>query len=351
MYMRVILPVSLLTISLWGLLAAGPLWAAVTAAQVSPPQANVAVNRAARVAVRWTLTTDAGPFVRSGQAVLEDATGNVYMTMPRLLSAAAPNAGPVPPAGTPASETVRIPETLGIPASALARALNNGVSRLFYRRDFEDGTGASLRVALVVHLTGAGAAGFAVNYVDLRFDDTSVRRLVKPEARLRARATIRFTGSGQLRAVWEVADPASASGTPVFRPLRVVRHPLFGGQAARLDSPPLPTARSGLHLLRLRLIEPVMPEDPLVVQYYVSREDDHGLVPIEVLAPPKADHLGLGSAFRWRAVPGAAVYRLEFQAAGEQGTGVRPVAVLQPPTICFLLIYSFRISSFQIFIF
>jgi len=329
MVMRTLLSAWLLAAALAAMFGPSPAPAAVTAGQVAPAQANVALNRAARIAVRWTLTTDAGPFVRSTRAVLEDAAGNVYLTVPGTLSAPAPNAGPQPPAGTPASETVRIPETLAIPASALARAFNAGVSRLFYRRDFEDGTGLGRPVSLTLHLTGAGAAGFSVNYVGLRFDDQTVRRLVSPAARLRAQATIRFTGSGQLRAVWEVADPASASGTPVFRPLRVVRRPLFGGQAAIIESPPLPTDRSGLHLVRLRLIEPAVPEEPVVLQYYVSAEGGRGLAPIEVLAPASDTLLSAGTQFRWRPLAGVAAYRLEFHPEGEAATVARAVAGME----------------------
>jgi hypothetical protein len=238
--------------------------ALVSAPQVSPAQVNVAINRSARIQVRWTLNADTGPQVSSPQGVLEDATGRRYLTVPRLLSAGIASA--LSPAGALQAQTVRFAEGVSIPAAVLAEAIAGGVNRLFYRRTFTDGSGSSLTISLPVNITGAGAAGFAVNYIGLRFDDDSVRRLAAPRSPLRARAVIRFSGTGQLRAVWEVADPSSASGSPVFRPLRVVRRPLFGGRAVTVESPPLPTDRKGLHLVRLRVLEPAFSEAPVALE-------------------------------------------------------------------------------------
>ncbi len=306
-----------------------PLLAQVTAAQVAPAQRNVAMTRNVSFNLRWSVTTDAGPFVSSQQATLEDASGNVYLTVPRQLSVNA--SVPLDTTGAPIPLTVALPERMTIPAAALARAVEAGVNRLFYRRVFVDGSMVStapIAASVVLDITGSGAAGFALNYVGLRFDDGSVRRMVHPDASLRVRATLRFTGNGPLRAVWELADPSSSAGTPVFRPLRVVRKPLFGGQAVYLDSPPLPTRSEGLYRVRLRVIEPALSQTPGALQYFVSEGTGRELAAVELLTPADAQTLNADTTFQWRAVTGATAYRLEFYPYGETGSGL-PLAGME----------------------
>ncbi len=311
---------------------AGLLWlaggglarAALFSPQVFPPQTNVALKRSARLGIVWQLTTDAGPRIDSPQGVLEDSAGNLYLTVTQPLSASAAAAGQPLPGGGVSRQTVRLRERLVLPAAVLARAERNGVTRLLYRRQFSDGGGGTATLNLLLNITGAGAAAFGINYLGMRFDDDSVRRLVAPGATLRARAQVRFTGSGELQGVWEVADPSSASGTPVFRPLRVVRRALFGGQAATLASPPLPTGRSGLYRLRLRLTDPALAEAP-ELQYYVSRDTGRDARPIELLAPAPRARFTAATRFRWRPLAGARAYQLEIHAAAPRTAG-RPLA-------------------------
>ena len=293
-----------------------PIQAALFAPQVFPAQSNVAADRAARIHATWQLTTDTGPTVISTVGVLEDASGNVYHTRMRSLSVSAPKAGMPLPGGNLSQQTVRLRESFTVPAAALARALQNGTTRLFYRRVFSDGSGATATILLPVNITGAGAAGFAVNYIGLRFDDDNVRRLVEPGATLRARAEVRFSGNGQLQGIWEIADPSSTHGTPIFWPLRQVRQALFGGRAERIESPPLPTGRSGLYLLRLRVTEPATEEIP-VLHYYVSRDAEPALQPVRLLAPPPGTRATAKTLFRWRPLVGTHAYRVEIHAISD----------------------------------
>ncbi len=303
----------------WLVLAAcRPALALLSEPLVSPPRSAVALNRAARLTVRWQMVTDAGPEVRSMAGELRDAAGNLLYRVERVLSRPAPDAGIPLPDGSSSRQTVRLNESLGIPAGVLARALNQGSTRLFYVRAFADAN-STLSSQLVLDITGAGGAGFSIGYLGLRFDDDSVRRLVQPDSPLRARARVRFAGSGQLQGVWEIADPASASGTPVYRPLRLVRKPLFGGEAVEFDSPPLPTARAGPYRLRLRVTAPALDDVP-VLQYYVSPATGRGAQPVELLGPAPGARLGPETRFGWRPVPGARAYRLEIHApAGSTG--------------------------------
>ena len=287
-----------------------PALALLSNPQVLPAQANVALNRSARVSVNWRLSTDAGPVVQSSGGVLDDGS-NTLLTIDRPLSVPANRAGTNPATGLAVTQTVTLRETLTLPAAVLSRAFSQGTTRLFYTRQFSDSNG-TLGITLVLNITGAGAAGFNINYLGLRFGDGTLRRLVEPGDTLQARATLRFSGAGQLQGVWEIADPSSASGTPVFRTLRVLRQPLFGGQSATVDSPSLPTDRAGLYRLRLRVTQPRLSRDVPVLQYYVRGESDPVVQRIELREPGEDVLLRTGTAFRWRPVTGASAYRLEI---------------------------------------
>ena len=75
----------------------------------------------------------------------------------------------------------------------------------------------------------------------LSFDNGSSVRILPRNNAIHAQAELGYNGTGLLQAVWEVADPASTSGTPVYRPLLQVREYLTLGDAKTLKSPPLPT--------------------------------------------------------------------------------------------------------------
>ena len=307
------LPILCLFLAALGL--STPARALLSNPQVQPAQANLAIQRSARITVNWRLTTDAGPSVQSAAGVLEDGGGAVYLTVGRPLSAPAPRAGIDPLTGAARSQAVTLRETLVIPAATVMRAFESGVRQLFYRRNFSDANG-TLTSVLVLNITGAGAAGFQLGYLALRFDDDSVRRLVDRDARLQARARLGFSGSGQLRAVWEIAGPSSASGEPVFRTLRLVRRALFGGQEASLDSPPLPTGRAGLYRLRLRVLEPRLDAERVPeLQYYVRGEVVAAPQRIVLRAPADGATLAADTRFEWTPLAGASAYRLELRAA------------------------------------
>ncbi len=305
--------------------------AQITAVQVTPAQGNIALNRNASFRLVWSVTTDAGPVVSSQQGVLADASGNVYLSVPQALLVNASVSLDV--TGNPIPLSVQLPETLSIPAAVVARAAQAGVSRLYYRRSFADGSiasGAPPTAAIALDITGAGGAPFAVNYIGLRFDDGSLRRVLAVGEELRARATIRFTGTGRLRGVWEIADPASSAGAPVYRPLRVVQQPLFGGRAASLDSPPLPSQQPGLYRLRLRVIEPADSGDTVSLQYFVAAASSPPLAPVEVIAPQANAVLRDDTVFRWQPVSGAVAYRLEFHQRNSDGkAGDAPLAGME----------------------
>ena len=294
-------------------LASPPAMALLSGGETSPAAAKAAVYRPASLRVQWRMSSTAGPLVSSDRGVLTDAAGTVYWTREYRLQGQASGASSSRPVA------VTLLEQVTVPASALSRAQAAGALTLYYQRDFVDGDARVLQLALPIQLTGAGGADFAIDYLELRFPGGGVREAIRPGQALAAVARIRFTGRGQLHAVWEVAGPDTAAGSPVFRPLKIVRAGLLAGQTARLQSPPLPTFRRGLHQVRLRILDPAAGPATPALQYLVLGEAQTR--PLEILTPGPDATLSRDTRFRWRPLAGAASYRLEIQAPGGDDEG------------------------------
>jgi len=113
--------------------------------------------------------------------------------------------------------------------------------------------------------------------------------------------------------VWEIADPSSTLGTPVFRPLTLVRQQLAAGGRVTLHSPALPTNRLGLYLLRLRITDPQLPYETPMIRYFVMNEADmpRPPAPMNQTAPDDNSNVGPQTQFGWTAMDSAKVYQLE----------------------------------------
>ena len=202
------------------LAAALPMRAAVTTVSSTPAARSVPLARASSVSLVWNVTRSTvggtgGTTVSSlsGTFRAGSVTGVVLGTVTRSLSQSRPL--------TPLT-VFSFRESLLVPAEVVFRAHELGAERLFYVRTFDDGTGAATG-AIELTVTGGAAGSYGVERLALTFEDGSVIDVVEPGTSLRAVARITFSGSGLLRAVWEVADPASLPGEPVFRPLVTVR--------------------------------------------------------------------------------------------------------------------------------
>jgi hypothetical protein len=242
--------------------------------------------------------------------------------------------GPIGPAVT----TTVLTEQLRIPPSVIERARELGASSIEYVRTWEDapedwGDTAAVRVSMVGGLGGP----FQVTRFELRFDDESSLRTVRQDERFTAVANVNYSGAGVIDAVWEIANPAQ-SRTPeesvTFRTLRRVRRRLDGSGRIFLESPRLPTEASGLHLVRLRFIEPDTAFELPAIRYFVleGRSPQLGGVPraLELDAPPHLASIDEKSPFTWRPVEGANAYQVEFFAAPEtRADATRPETALE----------------------
>ncbi len=279
--------------------------------------------------VRWQMTfqNNGGPgtvYSNSGVAGLFDPntqTCQVFQTVAGRVEKKVSTAQP--------PVTVTFDETVTVPAAAVVAARRQGLSYIDYCRRFLDDDGFNPGNILLVqrlYLQAGGLGGeLGLNYVRLRFDDGSVSTVVPRGGRLGIRALVRHNGRGLVRAVWEVADPASTRGTPQYVVLGTVHRYLTGAGEEILTGPALPTHLPGLYLVRLRFLEPEVPASALVLRYFVqsTTATPQPLAPIAVSGPADGARLAPATRFRWAPVEGAGAYRIEFHRA-KGGFGARP---------------------------
>lgn len=259
-----------------------------------PPAIRLAIGRPIPpvVTVRWQTPLSS----LGGVLVTEEASPQVVALLPPL----------------PASPSGSLVEQIQLPVAQLEAFAQAGVLRFQVVREFFAGSDEFAGV-VAIELTSPLGGTFAINRVQLRFDEGSPLRLIPQDSEPHAFADVAYNGSGEIVAVWEVAEPASTSGAPVFRPLRRVRRHLGSGQRTSLPAPPLPTDQIGLYLVRLRVLEPALSfEEPLLRYYVASPEIPAEPALVRLVGPPHRSDLTSETVFRWQAVPGARAYRLEL---------------------------------------
>jgi hypothetical protein len=238
----------------------------ITAVSTTPPSANVAVTRPANLSVQWKITSDAAAPVSISSASAEFRAGNAGGP---LLEAVKKNVSAVVNTGA-APHTVSITERLQVPAHVIFKAHKMGHSRIVYVRNFTDG-GAGNTGGYVLNIRSSAAADFNVQSVSLVFDDESRERHALQGDVVHVLATVEFAGNGLLQAVWEVAEPVASSGSEIYRTLLLERRRLAAGGRIILASPELPTVRTGLHKVRLRITQPYLADEVPELTYSVAK--------------------------------------------------------------------------------
>ncbi len=285
--------------------------------QVQPAAIQAAVGRSTSARVTWRIQRNNDPcdaLVRSAFGVFgTDADlvlGRVNIALSRR--SACTRAG-----ATAAGVTVdTFTENVLIPDAVAQRALQMGITHFFYSRTFTDG-GASSTAAVAVNVGGGTTGAFGISNVSLRFADESVIGMIDRAAALTATARIGYAGSGQIRAVWEIAGPSTTSGAPQFRILSVVNR-FFGiGGEITLRSPTLPSAAAGRYRLRLRITRPAAGfPAPELTYFVIEKRAAPPPRPIQTLSPARGTRLGPKTRFSWVPLADAQAYRLEFYPLG-----------------------------------
>ena len=299
---------------------------------VSPNSVTLPVGRSTPTyTLRWQMDTQNQnlPF-NSPSGVFTSVPGGVVLgTNPQGLLVTGPNLG--------ATTLAVVTERLRVPPAVLSRALDMKATAVRYSRFFLDSVAQQSNTASVdLALSGGLAGPFELLYFELMFDDESSIRLVAQEEDLRAIARFSYSGTGRIEVIWEVSDSGSTAGQPIFRQLRRERRFLPASGRARLESPPLPTSADGLHLVRLRVIQPDSSFPLPIIRYFVKGDRAPGRatapIALQLFAPPERAPLAPDTRFAWAQVKGTGAYQLEIYARDEPAQPPSPDQVL-PPTV------------------
>jgi hypothetical protein len=213
-------------------------------------------------------------------------------------------------------------ETVTISAAQVAAWRSQGVRLVGYRRAFQPAGGLPVTGQWLIDLRAAGLEGareapggeLRVQRIDLDFSTGARIAMVDRGASLAARVAIAYSGTGTLRARWEIADPAS-QGQPMYRLLSLVREPLGGGQVANLTYSALPTQMSGRYSLRFCIEADNAPgaqcsDTATTVQAIYQVLPGESVAIIRGVSPDSQD-LSASEPFRWPAFGGTTTYQLQ----------------------------------------
>jgi hypothetical protein len=232
-------------------------------------------------------------------------------------------------------------EMLELDAARVQGILARGLNRVVLERTFSDpigGGSTKTHMILVLNNSQLGATRdsapgeLSIKGLSLEFDTGNNLALSDLNQSLQAKLTLSYTGSGLLEGRWLVAEPGSTEGTPLYRTLALVRRNLLGNQRVVLESPMLPTVRTGKYLVRFcvnrrelmpadELIDPQCPlqEQLIDAAYQVQGSLQTREVTITGLSPNQQS-VGSKTPFEWLPVAGAEVYQMQLFALQAPGT-------------------------------
>lgn len=293
-------------------LVAMPSHATVTSVTPVPSSKNITISKGTSFQVTWYIrrsnTSGVGTQVTSlsgqfrGNGDPDYPLQNVSLVLSQTKAI------------TGISTSFRFSENVRLSAQLIQNAHTRGFSFITYRRWFDDGAGGNF-ASVTFRITGSSATGFSISRQSMRFDDNSIIKILNEKETLKAKADVNYNGSGQLRAIWEVAGPSTAGGVPIFRPLRSVRKYLMsGGDKTTFVSPLLPSTTAGAYMVRMRITSPAPGFESPVIRYFIGARGASVAPPLPIRVGSPVDRVWFNenTRFKWEAVKGAAHYRLEI---------------------------------------
>lgn len=302
--------------------------AALQAVKVQPAQRQLLATQNNNFGVAWQISASAGYTggVSSAAAqVINPATGAVLATI----------GGPLSRSG---SGPYLLSEFLDIPESSVQAWTRSGLQRLLLVRIFTGGTTVRGQMTLTLASSALRAPREAsdgellVQRLSLSFLDNQRIKLVQPGTDLKAKVLLAYSGNGLLEGRWQVAEPGSTEGRPVYRTLTLVRSYLGNTQQAQLNSPVLPTEKAGKYRVRFCVSNrDQVPADDLVLDnscpiaaltvetvYEVLGGEDP-TAQVVISSGPQSGTVNAATEFHWQALPAAVVYQLQlFASSNEQ---------------------------------
>jgi hypothetical protein len=302
-----------------------PGWA-VIAGSAQPASAIIPLAQPTTLNVTWLVTTSPSQMQNQNFTLSSSFGQFVVPNMTLILCTVNTTVSGVATGPIGMTATAIITEAVKVPQDISVRAMRAGATSFSYSRQFSDGTTASI-LSVNIQTGGSGSAGFGISRMALTFDDGAVVRVVPKKNRLSAAATVSYQGSGLMTGYWEVADPSSTSGSPIFRQLKPVSRGLGGAGRTKVSSPELPTSALGLYMVRLRLTAPLPGFEPPVLYYYVGEAKPGtppAFMPMTVMNPPNRAYIDSTTPFSWQPVKGARAYKIEIFASPETSSNNLP---------------------------
>ncbi len=300
------------------LMIAGQSFAQVTSASGNSSVAMLVANRVNSFTITWHVQSTTDRY--SSQAVVANAATPIIL------------AGAITPSGNSYSESFQV-------SGAQVQAwLDAGLNAVVIRRHFTTvggRFGSGVNADVIFRLTSSGLRStrelnlFAVQRMQLSFANQTNLIVVDPAEELKAFLDVNYSGSGVLEGTWQVAEPGSTEGLPMYRTLRLIKQTLNAAQQSRIQSPLLPTDRPGKYLLRFCLVDREQtptggndfncPDPNRVVEAAYQVLAKTGTAVVEIRISPDKGDLNPSSELSWTPVVGTVVYQLQiFQQLGEQ---------------------------------
>ncbi len=231
-------------------------------------------------------------------------------------------------------------ETLTLADDLVQTWVSKEIKQVVIERVFSDPVdGSKTMAAMAVSinsnaLTAARNASESVLRVQglrLEFDNGVNLALIDLNAEIKARLTLSYSGVGLLEGIWQVAEAGSTDSLPLYRTLMLVRENLSGSQRATLQSPALPSSRSGKYLVRFCVTGPAAnaagnnasgqcSEDLLSVNGSYQVQASGTVTPKITVLSPRQQTVVDTTPFSWQAFAEARIYRIQIfeKVAGQQ---------------------------------
>lgn len=279
-------------------------------------------NQPNRVRIIWSGNADTSSSNSPGQPFLIYSDSGLFLINGNVVSSNNQRVSDTLLQGT--VSPFNISESLRIPLSVLKAAQLARTKFISYSREFFDQTSSRTQTSEIrFQITSSNSGALNISSINLRFENGKNSMVAGAGQQLIATAGISHAGSGLLDMVWEIATPATTSGTAVFTTLKTVRQFLIAGRYSLIESPLLPTKLSGNYLLRLRIKSPAVGFDELILRYSVlpNSNADIEIHPIHPISPLPNSRFDQSTQFSWQPVEGASSYQLEFLANSGSSNG------------------------------
>ncbi len=298
--------------------------AAFTSARATPRQVQINANSGGTLSINWQVqtTTDHTTGAFSPDALIIDpATRATLSAIPRTFNVV--GAGPF-----------SFREVITLDPDLVRAWIDRGSTRLVLQRTFGDAAGNSTSATVILTLsrsklqaTRRGAQDvFGVNALRLEFDTGNNTKVATADEEMRAALTVSYNGTGLLQGRWQIAEPGSSEGRPLYRTLAIVNTNLRAGQRSTLRSPALPTNRPGKYLLRFCVTnrfgadpggDTQCPNPTLVAHasYQVQGSIAGDVRRIAGMSPDRQS-VSAQTPFRWEPLAGARIYQLQIFTLG-----------------------------------